>query len=512
MKKISLIIILCMLTSLLISVNAYAEPSNIAAVPVAKDHGKLNYDIDTDKDGLSDYQEKYKYYTDPDNADSDGDGIPDGDWEERREYTYTIKATIQIAGSWDINAMNNYYQDARIIGTNDYTECEIVLYIENSMKEGIGRNSDWGKYGPEFNEYLKPYIYTNWDEKMREDLIKELKAYGIHPEVLSDKELVQRVSMWIRETTIPQEYNTPAQFYLKYDKNGRLFVDDRYRVEFDKEVKLGRALTDDEIFNTHVLGKQMYYNKTRGGCTSSATYAATIYRALGIPTRYILSIKLSAGVLNFIDNIKNPLVKQILIDTSKGRGGHQTNEVYIDGRWVRIDYDEFGAGNMYQERGLKYQMLTINDYSDIDMVASFADITYQNPFGNQDPYNLLDLSDNYGKYYKPRYSYGIDPNLYSKYMIFGEDEFSYKARKIILRDLQKYKVLERVEGVSRKISNIKEEYYNDNNIMIISADTAYHELPAKIRARINRNEYMNIGMDEYRTLEVGKAIVLLVKK
>ena len=53
-------------------------------------------DPDRDGDGLSDFQERHKYFTDPDKADSDGDGIPDGDADERREYTYTVRTVVQV--------------------------------------------------------------------------------------------------------------------------------------------------------------------------------------------------------------------------------------------------------------------------------------------------------------------------------------------------------------------------------------------------------------------------------
>jgi hypothetical protein len=409
--------------------------------------------------------------------------------------------------------MNNDYQDTRIIEVKkDYVECEIIFYPENSIKESIGRNENWGSYEPEFDKYLKPYIYANWDEQMKIDLIKELKAYGIDPEKLSDKDLVQKVSMWIRETTKHQEYKSPAQFYLRYDKNGHLYVDDKYRKTFDERVKLGRAVTDDEIFNTQVLGKQMYYNKTRGGCTSSATYASTIYRSLGIPTRQIHSTRFTDGVLKFTDKIKNPFIKAILIETSEMVGGHQTNEVYIDGGWVRIDYEEFGADNIRQGRGLHYQSITINDYSDIDMVASNADIMRANLFNNHDFYNLLDLSDNYGKYYKPHYRYEVDPNLISKYIMYGDEEFRYLARNIVVLDLEKYKKLERVQGVASDISKFKEEYFNGDNVLIISADTEYQKLPNEIRAQINRDDYIKLQIDEYKTIKIGKAVVLIIKK
>lgn len=48
----------------------------------------INKFIDTydyDNDGLKDYYEVYRYFTDTENLDSDGDGILDGDWENRKK-------------------------------------------------------------------------------------------------------------------------------------------------------------------------------------------------------------------------------------------------------------------------------------------------------------------------------------------------------------------------------------------------------------------------------------------
>src|SRR6185295_18576100 len=72
-------------------------------------------DLDSDHDGLCDFQELHKYGTDPHKADSDGDGIPDGDWEERREYAYTVRVLMQVLPPCDPSTMSDDYQDVRIL-------------------------------------------------------------------------------------------------------------------------------------------------------------------------------------------------------------------------------------------------------------------------------------------------------------------------------------------------------------------------------------------------------------
>ncbi len=511
MRKLSLLFII-MLISLISPLTVLGSDTAIVQPPLSAPS------LDSDGDGLSDFQEKYKYYTDSNKADSDGDGIPDGDWDERKEYTYTLKAKLQITGPWDINSMNNDYQDTRIIAEKkDYMECEMIFYTENTIKEGIGKNDNWGNYGPEFDKYLKPYLYANWDEQMRKDLIKELKGLGIDPEKLSDKDLVQRVSMWIRESVKIQEYKRPAQFYLRYDQKGKFYIDEHFRSLYEMFVLEDKNTSLEEIVNKKVLGKQMYYSKSRGGCTSSTTFAATIYRALGIPTRHlcVTKIRITDDLKYLAQNIKNPLVKEILTSTGQTSSNHMYNEVYIDGRWTRIDDIEMGADSIEAGRGLYYQHYNPNDLSELKMVDDYGAMVSSpdwGPFKNGEFFNLLDLSDSYGKYYKPNYGYGVDPNLISKYYIFGEQGFSQIVKSTVLVELEKYKILERVDGISGSNNGFKEEYLNDKGILIMSANTKYESLPNIIKTHISRAEYTSLKVDEYRTMTINKAIVLIIKK
>ncbi|NIR10158.1 MAG: hypothetical protein GTN82_32460, partial [Candidatus Aminicenantes bacterium] len=66
--------------------------------------------IDTDGDGLSDFQEIHKYLTDPTKKDSDGDGVPDGDWNERREYSYSVRTILQFMPPFNRAALNDDFQ------------------------------------------------------------------------------------------------------------------------------------------------------------------------------------------------------------------------------------------------------------------------------------------------------------------------------------------------------------------------------------------------------------------
>ena len=64
---------------------AYLKPLVAEAHEVAEQQLKHNGDGRKCAGGLSDFQEIHKYRTDPAKVDSDGDGVLDGEWRERRE-------------------------------------------------------------------------------------------------------------------------------------------------------------------------------------------------------------------------------------------------------------------------------------------------------------------------------------------------------------------------------------------------------------------------------------------
>src|SRR6516164_5379102 len=70
-------------------------------------------DPDTDGDGLADFHEIHKYRTDPTKRDTAGKGISDGDWQQRREFTYSVRAIIRVMPPYNLKALNDDYQDVR---------------------------------------------------------------------------------------------------------------------------------------------------------------------------------------------------------------------------------------------------------------------------------------------------------------------------------------------------------------------------------------------------------------
>src|SRR5262245_3828445 len=176
-----------------------APPALIGASPqpaAARDGSRVQQpDPDSDGDGLPDFHEVHKYRTDPAKKDTAGKGVPDGDWQQRREFTYSVRALIRVMPPYNLAALNDDYQDVRIRNeTKQFVEMEVVVYPFNTNSEAILANPNWKKDYAAMKEYLAPGVTTNWDDEMRRDLLGELARDGIDPDKLTDKEVVEQVS------------------------------------------------------------------------------------------------------------------------------------------------------------------------------------------------------------------------------------------------------------------------------------------------------------------------------
>ncbi len=93
--------------------------------------------LDSDKDGLSDYDEIYRYGTDPYNSDSDGDGLTD--YEEIMTYkTDPLKVDTDGDGLSDYEEVMIYKSDPLITDTDGdgYSDGEEVKNGYNPVGEG----------------------------------------------------------------------------------------------------------------------------------------------------------------------------------------------------------------------------------------------------------------------------------------------------------------------------------------------------------------------------------------
>jgi hypothetical protein len=368
-------------------------------------------DADSDGDGLSDFQEVHKYRTDPHKKDTAGQGVADGDWQGRREYTYSVRAVVRVMPPYNLKALNDDYQDVRVLAEKkEYVELEVVVYPLNTNAEAIRGNPHWKKDYAGMKEYLDPGVTTNWDEGMRQDLLRELGKDGIDPDKLTDKEVVEQVSRWLYGRS--KYRNMFCTFYVGFP-DGKPAVLPGLEKAFDRE-KGDKGWTVRQEFEHELLGKEMFINRSHGTCTSSAVYQTTVLRAIGIPTRMVLCIPPGDGT----DPAQVALVEKGLthhrvrrdafyglLGASGGFTSHTFCEVFVGGRWRRLNYTTLGQ-NVLDPRnlGLMIHVHSFRDLSDANLAATwgtrYAKGERDDVFKHSNPYRLMEISDHFGKHAK----------------------------------------------------------------------------------------------------------------
>jgi hypothetical protein len=305
--------------------------------------------------------------------------------------------------------MTDDYQDARLITQNDHTATvEITYYPLNTNREGIGENANWkGDYAG-MTKYLAPTPSENWDAQMRADVLEELRADGIDPDKLTDREVVTQVSRWLKRRS--RFTNAFAIWYVYYP-NGKPEVYPPLRAAFDKEKRAAGKSTDQEMFDQEVLGRSMFYGRVHGSCTSYAVYLATVMRALGIPTRIVFCVPPA--------DTNDPSQKQMLLGgmhhnqvrtvvrhglPPRGFSNHLFNECYIGNRWVRVNYDVVGQNSLDDVYfGLLTHILTADSLSHVPVAetwglryAAYEMVDPDQKLSSVNPYRLLRVSDHFG--------------------------------------------------------------------------------------------------------------------
>jgi hypothetical protein len=366
-------------------------------------------DHDSDGDGLSDFHEVHKYRTDPNRKDTAGKGVHDGDWQQRREFTYSVRAVIRVMPPFNLAALNDDYQDVRVRKeTKEFVELEVVAYPLNTNAEAIKGNPNWKKDDAGMKEYLAPGITTNWDDEMRKDLLRELAKDGINPDKLTDREVVERVSSWLFNHS--RHRSMFCTFYIGF-RDGKPVVLPGLEKQFEHD-RGDPKWTVQQQFEHELFGKQMFAHKTYGTCTSTAVYQTTVLRALGIPTRMILCIPLADGSdsaqIEMID--KGLTNHRVRYDACLGAisGGtsftsHTFCEVFVGGRWRRLNSTTLGQNVLERNYlGLMIHVHTFKDLSEANLAATwgtrFARGQRDEVFRHSNPYRLLEVSDHFGKY------------------------------------------------------------------------------------------------------------------
>jgi hypothetical protein len=282
---------------------------------------------DTDGDSLSDYDEHCKYRTDPTKKDSDDDGKLDGDWEERREYAYSIRAICEIRPPSSLEMINDLYQDARPIekkaSLKDAKVVEVLIFpfAEAHVYPQPYPNE---KLDKKLKEYIQPTVSMNYSPEMKEQINRILEGSA------SDVAAIEKMLQWLNhETRLEREL--PHWEYLH-------IIDDK--IVWHKS--FGSPERDEQFLETNFLGDSMFKNKVHGTCSSTAIIRGTMFRAAGFPTRLIQTLPLMTRYSEDPEPLADQLRMRAMAkgyDWGPGSGGanHTYNEVFLNNRWVRVD-------------------------------------------------------------------------------------------------------------------------------------------------------------------------------
>lgn len=362
-------------------------------------------DRDSDRDGLSDFSEVHKYFTNPKESDSDGDGVPDGDWDERREFSYSVRAVMHVMAPFDVASMNDDYQDVRVLEErSDLLEFEVIVYPFNTVAEAIVPDADWRETPAALKSYVQPGVCSNWDEELRAELSAELEERGIDLDSLDDVETTEHVSKWLMARSEPEDSFTT--FAIEFD-DGEPRVAAGHEARVDRTlVRRGRSL--EEQFDRELFGKGMFANRIHGSCTSSAIYLETGLRAVGLPTRTIVCVPVvdandSREVAWIASRITHLGMRAHLLTAAERLGGswasHTFNEVYVGDRGHRLNYTNLGPNVLDDTMGLFIHVHTFSDHSDARLVGwgnRESHPLHDALFGGPNPYSCLSLSDRFG--------------------------------------------------------------------------------------------------------------------
>ena len=326
--------------------------------------------IDTDHDGLADYEERVKYLTDPGLADTDGDGIFDGDWNERREYVYTVRVVMKIRQPFDIETMNDLYQDVRITDGSDqdgYTQIEAIIYPE-TVVDAYPSPYPLGDLPPGLQLYTQPGIATNYSPSMQSEVLQIVEGAE------TDVEAINQVFQWVSdETTYYLDYSIPEVYYTYLE---------------DGEVKVRNyngSLPVEELLQTHYFADSMFQLRTHGTCTSIATLKCAMLKAAGIPCRVIQTIfpiyYHEDQAVPYANNLNREW--HCVYEQPSGQSpwwcNHAFIEVYLGERWIRADW----TVNIRHEDPLclSLKILSVSDWSEVDFSETWpVDWIHSRPY------------------------------------------------------------------------------------------------------------------------------------
>lgn len=415
------------------------EYSNEAVLTMNKHSESYDYDLD----GLSDYYEIYRNFTDPNNPDTDGDGILDGTWEERIECTYVIEAQLRLIAPYDLEFMDSHiHQDIKVIKeTDEYADVLIYLYPFNKLTDTILGNDNWKKDNLDLMKDISPGKSNDWDAEMQKDLLSLLKENGIDPDELNDLDLVHKVinflemddyngyEGYIHEISDIIDSDLPMfDWYTAIDENGNAVLNEKLFVRFplkrnkvnsdiedsikEFEKFTGESWESKDVIRLVSSTKEMFYKRFHGSCSGTSEFYASIFQALGIPTKVMpMASTIEVGYFhNEVGNplkslydfrveqghsLKNEIVSQAWLEGIKTSGsGHIMNYIYIGNRWILLD----GAGGLtFNRQVINNDFVMIHKTGDYDFSERLNTISEQWLAGDLQQFERLNTSESFSE-------------------------------------------------------------------------------------------------------------------
>ncbi|MHC4618321.1 MAG: M56 family metallopeptidase [Planctomycetota bacterium] len=330
---------------------------------------------DTDRDGLSDYDEYCKYRTDPTKKDSDADGKPDGDWQERREYTYTIRAICEIRLPSGLEMINDLYQDARRVdrkaSLEDAVVVEVLLFpfaAPHVYAQPYPRKS----LDESLQEYIQPTVSMNFSPQMKQ------RIRDIVEGAATDVQAIEKMLRWINTETELMKYNPHWDYFHVLND------------EIVWHGSHGDPSRNERFLETNFFADSMFKDKVHGTCSSTAILRGAMFRAAGLPTRLIQTLPLITRYSEDPEPLADRLRMRAMAkgyEWGPGTGGanHMYNEVFLNNRWTRVD-NSIGTGPFVGDR------LFVKAWSS----PSLNNIKEE--WNNKRCFRALDVSDAYPKY------------------------------------------------------------------------------------------------------------------
>jgi len=306
--------------------------------------------------------------------------------------------------------INDDYQDARVLDeAKTYVELEVIHYPFNTNDKTIQGQKILKDRLAELSQYLEPGLTTNFDDQMKEALLTALKGDNLNVATMTDKQIVENVAAWLLNRG---KYRYMFGTYFVHFPQGKIEIYPGLEDAFRRE-KGNTTLPFPEHCQHEIYGKGMFNNRSYGTCTSTAIYLTTGLRAIGIPVRMVLAIPCidatdpeQVGIIE--KHISHNEVRRTILRAMRGLRGfsaHTFNEVYVGGRWRRLNYKTLGQ-NIYGDgaMGLLTHVHTFNDLSESGLVNTwgwkYGKGEHDEIFQTSNPYRTMEISDQFGIYAK----------------------------------------------------------------------------------------------------------------